>query len=71
MRNLFKLTLTLLAATAWLPGAQAQSFPNRPIRVVVPFPTGGNVDTYIRQGSTRRLHHPGDVYRLRGESGDV
>ena len=49
MRNLFKLTLTLLAATAWLPGAQAQSFPNRPIRVVVPFPAGGNVDTYIRQ----------------------
>lgn len=29
--------------------AQAQNFPNRPIRVVVPFPAGGNVDTYIRQ----------------------
>ncbi len=27
----------------------AQNFPNRPIRVVVPFPAGGNVDTYIRQ----------------------
>ena len=26
-----------------------QIFPNRPIRVVVPFPAGGNVDTYIRQ----------------------
>ena len=49
MRNLFKMTLTLVAATVWLPGAQAQSFPNRPIRVVVPFPAGGNVDTYIRQ----------------------
>ena len=27
----------------------AQAFPTRPIRVVVPFPAGGNVDTYIRQ----------------------
>jgi tripartite-type tricarboxylate transporter receptor subunit TctC len=26
-----------------------QGFPARPIRVVVPFPAGGNVDTYIRQ----------------------
>ncbi len=38
-----------VAGTAWLTGAQAQSFPTRPIRVVVPFPAGGNVDTYIRQ----------------------
>ena len=29
--------------------AQAQNFPTRPICVVVPFPAGGNVDTYIRQ----------------------
>ncbi len=29
--------------------APAQNFPTRPIRVVVPFPAGGNVDTYIRQ----------------------
>ena len=29
--------------------AQAQPYPSRPIRVVVPFPAAGNVDTYIRQ----------------------
>lgn len=40
-------TAILLGAIA--AAAQAQTFPDRPIRVVVPFPPGGNVDTYIRQ----------------------
>ena len=47
----------LFAGTYCLPSAQAQNpstssgqaFPTRPMRVVVPFPAGGNVDTYIRQ----------------------
>jgi len=40
----------LAASLAFTSGsAFAQSFPMRPIRVVVPFPAGGNVDTYIRQ----------------------
>ncbi len=38
-----------IALAAGAAGAQAQNFPARPIRVVVPFPAGGNVDTYIRQ----------------------
>ena len=42
--------LTLVMWTAAVPVAgYAQNFPIRPIRVVVPFPAGGNVDTYIRQ----------------------
>jgi tripartite-type tricarboxylate transporter receptor subunit TctC len=40
---LFALALTATITT------HAQNFPTRPIRVVVPFPAGGNVDTYIRQ----------------------
>lgn len=38
--------MTIAAGTA---STHAQNFPTRPIRVVVPFPSGGNVDTYIRQ----------------------
>ncbi len=38
------------AAQAQTPSTRSeQTFPTRPIRVVVPFPAGGNVDTYIRQ----------------------
>jgi tripartite-type tricarboxylate transporter receptor subunit TctC len=46
-----KTTIPLLAAAlaAYAATASAQNFPARPIRVVVPFPAGGNVDTYIRQ----------------------
>ena len=44
-----KILLSLLAGAACASTAYAQNFPTRPIRVVVPFPAGGNVDTYIRQ----------------------
>jgi tripartite-type tricarboxylate transporter receptor subunit TctC len=48
MRALF--TLALLAITAVVP-AQAQdtqSFPNRPVRIIVPFPAGGPTDVNMR-----------------------
>lgn len=41
----FGLTLALLAASPWLLG---QGFPNRPVKLIVPFPPGGGTDILAR-----------------------
>jgi tripartite-type tricarboxylate transporter receptor subunit TctC len=46
LRSLF---IVAVISAGFISGTHAQNFPTRPIRVVVPFPAGGNVDTYIRQ----------------------
>jgi tripartite-type tricarboxylate transporter receptor subunit TctC len=39
----------VLIATAWLTGAaHAQAYPDRPIRIVVPYPPGASVDYTAR-----------------------
>ena len=41
----------LLAATAALPSprlARAQAFPNRPLRLIAPYPPGGGIDSVAR-----------------------
>jgi len=47
MRHLVALLLSGLAFAASNP-AWSQSYPNRPIRMVIPFPPGGNVDVFAR-----------------------
>ena len=49
MNRILHVAAALAATTAFVGATYAQDYPNRPIRVVVPFPAGGNVDTYIRQ----------------------
>jgi tripartite-type tricarboxylate transporter receptor subunit TctC len=50
----------LMLAGAALP-AHAQSYPNRPIRLVVPFPAGGGTDFFARTVSTKMAEQMGQV----------
>jgi tripartite-type tricarboxylate transporter receptor subunit TctC len=47
-RNGFVATLTAVAILCAVSSAQAQSYPDRPVRVIVPFPAGGVLDTLTR-----------------------
>ena len=48
-------TLALLAMTAWAAllanplTALAQAYPNKPVKVIIPFPPGGTLDAVGRQ----------------------
>jgi len=47
MRSTRAISIALIAMAA-AGGAFGQNYPNRPIRLVVPFPPGGNVDVFSR-----------------------
>ncbi len=62
------------AATALGGAASAQSFPNKPIRFVVPFAAGGNADVTARiagEGMSRKLGQPVIVDNRPGAGGVV
>lgn len=44
--RIFLIAACATAATAW--AAQPRAFPSRPVRVIVPFPSGGSVDDVMR-----------------------
>ncbi len=54
-------SLGLFGATLTAPAARAQSFPSRPIRLIIPYPPGGGTDALARPFSERfraRLGQP-------------
>jgi tripartite-type tricarboxylate transporter receptor subunit TctC len=69
-----KLFLTAILALACVLPAQAQTYPSRPVRLVVPFPAGGSVDAVARwlaQGMAEDLKQPVIVDNRAGAGGNV
>ena len=61
---------TMLAAVS----AQAQSYPNRPIKLIVPWPAGGGVDTSARliaEPLSQRLGQPIVIENKPGAAGNI
>jgi len=69
-RATWLLSLLVLAAA----GAHAQSYPTKPIRIVIPYPPGGGTDIVIRAVSGRlseRLGQPVVVDNRGGATGTI
>lgn len=72
--SVFTLVTLALGVALPLAGASAQSYPARPISVVVPFPPGGQVDTVSRlllDGMRASLGQPLIVENVGGASGTI
>lgn len=73
LHQLIKITTTLCATLCVL-GAQAQSFPSKPITLMVPYPAGGVSDVIARTLNVtlaKHLGHPVIVENLGGASGAI
>jgi tripartite-type tricarboxylate transporter receptor subunit TctC len=63
-----------LAAMSAAPAAQAQNYPSRPVRLIVPYPAGGTTDILARLAAkelTERLKQPFVVENKAGASGAI
>jgi tripartite-type tricarboxylate transporter receptor subunit TctC len=74
MTRLLRRTLLALAALALAASAAAQSWPNKPIKVIVPYPPGGTSDILARAlgpGMQSALGQPWIVENKPGATGNV
>ena len=72
--KLFRLAFALVLSAFAVSSAFAQAYPNRPVRIVVPFPAGGGVDTMARIVGTKlseRIGQPVLVEHRPGAGGTL
>jgi len=67
--KLLSFAAALLAALSWLSSAQAQSFPNRQISIIVPYPAGGPTDTIARVLAERMKQALGQTVLVENPTG--
>ena len=61
--------LLLAAVLSPVPGALAQPYPNRPVKFVVPFPPGGNLDFIARVIQPKLAEYPGQPVVIDNKGG--
>ena len=72
--SVFSATLALIASSAVFSEAQAQPYPSKPIRFVVPYPAGGPLDTVARllaQKVSQSVKQPVVVDNKPGAGGNI
>ncbi len=73
-RQILRLAAGALALPAWSRVAQAQSYPNRPVRLIVPFGSGGGTDIVARligQWLSERLGQQFVIENRPGAGGNI
>jgi tripartite-type tricarboxylate transporter receptor subunit TctC len=73
-QRILRLVLVALATATFPPIAQAQTYPNRPIKIVVPYPAGGAVDIVARtigQALSEQLKQPVIIDNRPGASANI
>src|SRR5258705_1841183 len=70
--RLLKILLAFMPVFAWAQAASHANFPNKPVRMIVPFPAGGPADIFGRglaQGLTEQLGQPVIIENIGGVGG--
>ena len=73
-RCLVGAAIALAAMFAALPGASAQDYPSRPVKIIVPFPAGGTADVMPRifaEWLSRKWGQPVIVENSTGAAGNI
>src|SRR5882672_8310004 len=70
--RLLKILLAFMPVFAWAQAASHANFPNKPVRMIVPFPAGGPADIFGRglaQGRSEQLGQPVIIENVGGVGG--